>query len=64
MITMGEGSVEEQLCNIQIAKDSNKFVVKVQTELGGLREYKAKTFEGLLQQLVIDLQEEFEGGGH
>ena len=56
--------MEEQLCNIQIIKDSSMFVVKVQTELGGLREYKAKTFEGLLQQLVIDLQEEFEGGAH
>ena len=64
MILTGEGALEEQLCNIQIIKDSSMFVVKVQTELGGLREYKAKTFEGLLQQLVIDLQEEFEGGAH
>ena len=52
--------MEEPLCNIQISKDSVRFIVKVQTELGGLREYKSKSFEGLLQQLVVDLQEEFE----
>lgn len=52
--------MEESLANIQIAKDSSRFVVKIQTELGGLREYKAKTFEGALQQMLLDLQEEFE----
>jgi hypothetical protein len=53
-------AMDESICNIQISKDSNVFLVKVQTEVGGLREYKSKSFEELLQQLIIDLQEEFE----
>lgn len=53
--------MEESLCNIQISKDSSNFIVKVQTELGGLREYKSRNFEGALQQMLVDLQEEFEG---
>ena len=53
--------MDESLCNIQISKTSTNFIAKIQTELGGLREYKAKTFEGILQQMLVDLQEEFEG---
>jgi hypothetical protein len=52
--------MEESLANIQIAKDSSRFIVKIQTDMGGLREYKAKTFEGILQQMLLDLQEEFD----
>jgi len=53
--------LEENICNIQIMRDSSSFVVKIQTEVGGLREYKAKSFEAVLQQMLIDVQEEFDG---
>ena len=50
----------EPLCNITILKDDGDFTAKVQTELGGLREYAGESFEELLEQLFLDLQEEFE----
>ncbi len=50
----------EPLCNITISKDDGDFMAKVQTELGGLREYAGESFEELLEQLFLDLQEEFE----
>ena len=53
--------LEESLCNIQIMRESSSFVVKIQTELGGIREYKSKNFEGVLQQMLTDIQEEFDG---
>jgi len=52
--------LEEALCNIKISKSSSHYTAKIQTELGGLREYRGKSFEGVLEQMVIDLQEEFE----
>jgi len=52
--------LEEALCNIKISKSFSHYTAKIQTELGGLREYRGKTFEGVLEQMVIDLQEEFE----
>lgn len=52
--------MEETICNIEIAKTPTQFVAKIQTELGGLREYRSADFEEILEQVVIDLQEEFE----
>lgn len=52
--------MEEPLCNIEITKSANQYIARVQTELGGLREYRSKTFEEILEQVMIDLQEEFE----
>jgi len=48
---------EEVLCNVELVKDSNDFVIKIQSDLGGVREYR---FEEVLEQLMQDLQEEFE----
>jgi hypothetical protein len=52
--------MEESLCNVEILKAANTFVARVQSELGGLREYRSSSFEEVLEQVVIDLQEEFE----
>jgi len=52
--------VEEILCNVELVKDNNDFVARIQSDLGGMREYKSPNFEEVLEQLVIDLQEEFE----
>ena len=52
--------MEEVLCNIELIKENNDYVAKLQSDLGGLREYRSGNFEEVLEQLVIDLQEEFE----
>ncbi|MGE0015476.1 MAG: hypothetical protein AB7S83_04775 [Candidatus Methanomethylophilaceae archaeon] len=52
--------MEEELCNVVFIKENNDFVARIQSDLGGLREYKAPSFEEVLEQVVIDLQEEFE----
>ena len=46
--------MEEVLCNVELVK------VKIQSDLGGVREYRSMSFEEVLEQLVQDLQEEFE----
>lgn len=52
--------MEEVLCNIELIKENNDFVVKIQSDLGGIREYRSQIFEDVLEQFVMDLQEEFE----
>ena len=52
--------MEELLCSIEFLKSANSYVAKVQSELGGLREYKSGSFEEVLEQVIIDIQEEFE----
>jgi hypothetical protein len=52
--------MEEVLCNIEIIKDNNNFVAKIQSDIGGMREYKSSNFEEVLEQMTMDLQEEFE----
>lgn len=52
--------MEESLCNIEFLKDASTYMARVQSELGGLREYRSSTFEEVLEQVIIDLQEEFE----
>jgi Mg2+/Co2+ transporter CorC len=37
-------------------------MAKVQSELGGIREYNGSSFEQVLEQVVIDIQEEFDTG--
>lgn len=52
--------MEEVLCNIEIVKDNNNFIAKIQSDIGGMREYKSQNFEEVLEQMTMDLQEEFE----
>ena len=52
--------MEESLCRIEILKSVESYIAKIQTELGGIREFRSSTFEGILEQVVLDLQEEFE----
>lgn len=55
-----ESAMEESLCNIEFLKKASTYLARVQSELGGLREYRSNTFEEVLEQVIIDLQEEFE----
>ena len=52
--------MEEVLCNVELVKENKNFVVRIQSDLGGVREYKSEQFEEVLEQLVQDIQEEFE----
>jgi hypothetical protein len=52
--------MEESLCNVEFLKNNNTFVARVQSEVGGLREYQSANLEEVLEQVIIDLQEEFE----
>ncbi|MFA5448029.1 MAG: hypothetical protein WC233_07105 [Sphaerochaeta sp.] len=52
--------MEEILCDIELIKENTDYVARLQSDLGGLREYRSANFEEVLEQLVIDLQEEFE----
>ncbi len=52
--------MEETLCNIEFLKKNTTYIAKVQSELGGLREYRNSSLEEVLEQVIMDLQEEFE----
>ncbi len=53
--------MEESLCNVEFLKEPKSFMARIESELGGSREYKAESFEEVLEQVILDLQEEFEG---
>ena len=52
--------MEEALAHIEITDEGSEYLAKVQTELGGVREYRGDDLEDVLHQVVIDLREEFE----
>lgn len=52
--------MEELLCNVEFLMSDATFLARVQSELGGLREYRSSSVEEILEQVIIDLQEEFE----
>lgn len=54
-------SMEEALADIEFMRDDNGFVARIQSALGGTREYRRAEFESVLRSVIRDLQEEFEG---
>lgn len=52
--------MEESLASVEVIKDAAGYLGKVQSDLGGMREYRGRTFEQVIEQVIIDLQEEFE----
>jgi hypothetical protein len=52
--------MQEILCNVEFLKGPKTYIAKVQSDLGGLREYRSESFEEVLEQVIIDIQEEFE----
>ena len=53
--------VEEVLCTIEFLEENGVFVARLQSPLGGLREYRGSSFDEVLDQVMIELQQEFEG---
>lgn len=60
MVDQGVSRMEEPLCNIEFLKSEATYLARVQSEVGGLREYRSTSLEEILEQVIIDLQEEFE----
>src|SRR3989304_5973668 len=52
--------MEEALVSVEFLKSSNRFIARIQSEMGGMGEYTSNSFEEVLEQVVIDLQEEAE----
>ena len=52
--------MEESLCNVEFLRGPKSYIARVQSDLGGLREYTSESFEEVLEQVIIDIQEEFE----
>jgi hypothetical protein len=52
--------MEETLCNVEFLKSNSTYVARVQSDLGGVREYRSSSLDEVLEQVIIDLQEEFE----
>ncbi len=53
--------MEETLATIEFLIDGKKYVARLQSEMGGLREYKGNTLEEVLTQVMLEIQDEFEG---
>ena len=51
--------MEESICRIELETEDKTFIAKVQTDMGGPREYRSKRFDGLLNQVMSELQAEF-----
>jgi hypothetical protein len=52
--------MEETLCNVEFLKGPKAFIARVESDLGGIREYSHESFEEVLSQVIQDLQEEFD----
>ncbi|EQD32675.1 hypothetical protein B2A_13442 [mine drainage metagenome] len=57
-INCGMESMEELICNIEFDKDDDKFYARLRTEIGGLREFTGISFDDILNQVMVELEEE------
>ncbi len=53
-------AMEEPLVTIEIYSEESDIVSRVQSDLGGIREYRAPSYSEMLRELINDLLEEFE----
>ena len=52
--------MEEAICHIEISMEDDEIVAKLQSDLGGIREFRSLTYEQVLKLVVNELQEELE----
>ena len=53
--------MDGNLCDIEVVRQGNQFVAKVRFEEDRTtKEFKSVHFEGILEQLQVNLQEKFE----
>lgn len=51
--------MQELICNIEFERDGESFIAKLRTEMGGLREFSGTSFDIVLNQVMLELEEEF-----
>ncbi len=52
--------MEESLCRIEITREDDRFIGRMHSALGGNREYSSMAFDRMLNQIVSELQDEFD----
>lgn len=52
--------MEEFICSVEFLRGTADLVARVSSEAGGVREYRGPTASGVIDQVINDLQEEFE----
>jgi hypothetical protein len=52
--------MEELICSVEFLRGSAEIVARVSSEAGGVREYRGSTSTTVIDQVINDLQEEFE----
>ncbi len=52
--------MEEFICSVEFLRGGRELFARVSSEAGGVREYRGATSADVIEQVVNDLQEEFE----
>ncbi|HEV2450178.1 MAG: hypothetical protein L3K04_06605 [Thermoplasmata archaeon] len=52
--------MEELICSVEFLRGGGELVARVSSEAGGVREYRAGAADDVIEQVINDLQEEFE----
>ncbi|HTT35778.1 MAG TPA: hypothetical protein VMH78_07945 [Thermoplasmata archaeon] len=52
--------MEELICSVEFLQGAAEVVARVSSEAGGVREYRAPNPGDVIDQVINDLQEEFE----
>jgi hypothetical protein len=52
--------MDEPICHIEISKEDDEIVARIQSDLGGIREFRSHSFEHTLKLIVNELQEELD----
>jgi hypothetical protein len=52
--------MEEFICSVEFLRAPAALVARVSSEAGGLREYRGVSADAVIDQVINDLQEEFE----
>ncbi|MCI4323577.1 MAG: hypothetical protein L3K03_06110 [Thermoplasmata archaeon] len=52
--------MEELICSVEFLRGGRELFARVSSEAGGTREYRAMSAGQVIDQVVNDLQEEFE----
>ena len=52
--------MEELICSVEFLRSPAELLARVSSEAGGVREYRGPSADGVIDQVINDLQEEFE----
>ena len=52
--------MEEFICSVEFLRGPTELVARVSSEAGGVREYRSLSAGSVIDQVINDLQEEFE----